>query len=111
MATYIDLDQCSTGGGGTTGPGYPVGNNSAVTTVNASIIEVVLLALNASRKMVHIHNESSGTMYILYGSGVTATNYTYRLNRRDSLDFTDYRGEVTAIWSNTNNFTLITEVT
>ena len=111
MATYIDLDQCSTGGGGTTGPGYPVGSNETVTNVPASISEVVLAASNASRKSVHIHNESSGTMYILYGSGVTATNYTYRLNRRDSLDFTDYRGEVTAIWSNTNNFTLITEVT
>lgn len=90
--------------------GYPVGSSEDVNQVSASTSEVQLLASNASRKTVHIHNESTGTMYILYGSGVTTTNFTYRLNRRDTVDFSDYRGEVSAVWSNTNNYALITEV-
>lgn len=83
----------------------PVSTVQSVTAVNA---EVTLLAANSQRFGGMIENASDKVCYLKFGSGASATSYTYALdpmnangvggkvNLADS--FRNYTGIITAFW-------------
>lgn len=52
---------------------------AAVVPVATSTTVATLLASAASKKMVHIFNDSAGKLYVCYGAGASATNFTVLL--------------------------------
>ena len=84
-------------------------DNATITNVVASLTEVVLQATNSLRRELVIHNSSNGILYVICGTGVTATNYTYKLSREDYVIIDTYRGQVNGIFTNATGFAMVTE--
>lgn len=83
--------------------------NTTITNIPANLLEVSLIALNSLRREVVIHNNSNGTLYVICGSGVTSTNYSYKLNRQDYVIIDTYRGVINGIFTNGTGFAMVTE--
>lgn len=58
----------------TLGPSTATGARVATSTTSAT-----LLASAASKKMVHIYNDSAGKLYVNYGATASATSFTVLL--------------------------------
>jgi len=84
-------------------------DNSTIVNIPASLTEVSLIAQNVLRREVTIHNNSNGVLYVLAGSGVTSTNYSWKLKRGDHLFVDTYRGELRGIFTNATGFAMVTE--
>lgn len=85
------------------------GSSSVHTTQAASLTEVTIAATNSSRVSVQIHNNSSNTLYIKYGTGVSAGSFTFKLRKDDWAFIDDFRGQITGVWNGTNGNAQITE--
>jgi hypothetical protein len=85
-------------------------DNKSVVNIPASLTEVLLKGQNTSRRELTIYNNSNGTLYVLYGTGVTSTNYTHKLKIGDSAHLDDYRGVVNGIFTSASGFAMVTEV-
>lgn len=93
-------------GGGSSGPATSVGVPAAkaapvLTNVADSATSVTIEAANSLRHQLIIVNDSTALMRIKYGSGASATSYTWPpLAQWDHvvIDGDDYTGIVTAIW-------------
>jgi hypothetical protein len=84
-------------------------DNATITNIAASLTEVVLQAQNSLRRELVIHNSSNGTLYVICGTGVTTTNYTYKLSREDYVIIDTYRGQINGIFTNAVGFAMVTE--
>lgn len=84
-------------------------SNATVNNVAASLTEVLIAPANSLRREIVIHNNSNGTLYIICGSGVTATNYSYKLSRQDYVIIDTYRGQINAIGTSASGFYMVTE--
>ena len=84
-------------------------DNCSVANIPASLTEVLLIASNTLRREVVIHNNSNGILYVLCGSGVTSTNYSYKLDRGDVAILDTYRGAYYGIFTNAIGFSMVTE--
>ena len=84
-------------------------DNVNVVNIPASLTEVTLIATNALRKEVTIHNNSNGILYVIRGGGVTATNYNWKLKRGDHLTVDDFRGDIKGIFTNAVGFAMVSE--
>jgi len=84
-------------------------DNCTTTNVPASLTEVTLQAANTLRKEIVIHNNTNGILYVLCGSGVTSSNYNWRLKRGDHLTIDAFRGEIKGIFTNATGFAMVTE--
>lgn len=84
-------------------------DNCSVDNIPGSLTEVELLAVNTLRREVIIHNNTNGTLYILCGSGVTSSNYNWRLKRGDHLTVNSYRGIIKGIFTNATGFAMVSE--
>lgn len=89
---------------------FQLAPNKTVNNIAASLTELILQSPNALRREVTIVNNSNGTLYVLYGTGVTSTNYTHKLKIGDSAHLDDYRGTITGVFSNATGFAMVTEV-
>lgn len=71
-----------------------------------------LLAANAARVGANIVNDSTATLYVLYGSGTpSSTNFSETpLGQGDTLR-TNFRGLIQGVWSAANGNARITELT
>ena len=85
------------------------GNTSVHSTQAATTSEVTLAATNSSRVAVQIHNNSTNTLYVKYGTGVSAGSFSLKLRKDDWAFIDDYRGQITGVWNGTNGNAQITE--
>lgn len=94
-------------GNGTDGLIASVGDRPSTTATSSAVgdsaTSVTLLAANASRLSVVVHNDSLATLYLKYdsaASGASVTNYTYKLAPDQQWDMSYlYRGLISGIWS------------
>ena len=113
MAKSYDIRRIIDGGGGAVGGTVntkPVlTDNASITNVAASLTEVTLQATNSLRRELVIHNNSNGDLFVICGTGVTSTNYSYKLSRQDYVIIDTYRGQVNGIFTNAVGFAMVTE--
>lgn len=114
MAKTYDIRRIVTGvsgggAGGTVNTKPVLTDNATISNIAASLTEVTLQALNSLRRELVIHNNSNGTLYVICGSGVTTTNYTYKLSREDYVIIDTYRGQINGIFTNAVGFAMVTE--
>lgn len=86
---------------------------ASISRVSASATSVTLLAANANRRRVIIHNESTASLRIKLGATASATSYSLLLGPGDTYESpTDwvYTGAVDGIWDAANGAAQITEV-
>ena len=86
---------------------------ASISRVSASATSVTLLAANADRRRVIIHNESTASLRIKLGATASATSYSLLLGPGDTYESpTDwvYTGVVDGIWDAANGAAQITEV-
>ena len=85
---------------------------STVTQVGSAAVDTSLLAANAVRKGALFFNDSTATLFILYGTGVaSATNYSVKIGPQAYFeDPLQYTGGYHGIWSAANGFVYCTEV-
>ncbi len=87
---------------------------ATISRVAASASNVTLLASNANRKRVVIHNESeTATLKIKFGATASDTSYTYLLTpgaTYESPDGVCYTGIIDGIWSAASGAAQITEI-
>lgn len=50
-----------------------------LTNIAASASSVTLIATNSAREGAVIHNDSTATLYLKYGSAASTTSYTYKI--------------------------------
>jgi len=87
---------------------------AATTSVNDAAVSTTLLASNANRRGVIIHNNSTSILYVKYGATASATSYTYKVPADTTLEMADpaYQGVIDGIWSaDSTGFATITELT
>jgi hypothetical protein len=62
---------------------------------------VTIAASSVTRRGLTIYNESNKAMYIKFGTGVTTTDYTYKIFSDDGWVMPDflYSGVITAVWA------------
>jgi hypothetical protein len=83
-----------------------------VTRVATSTASAQLLVANANRKGVIIVNESSGVMYLKFGTTASSTSYTYRLVSNAVVEIAfGYTGRIDAILNTGSGNAQITELT
>jgi hypothetical protein len=82
---------------------------AVVTRVAVSTTVATLKAANSARAKLIIFNES-GTLYVKYGSGATATDYTTVLTANAVLFIDSYTGIVTAIKASGSTNAQVTEI-
>lgn len=87
----------------------PTASTATVTNVAVSASVATLSVANPSRIKAIIHNES-GTLFVKYGTGASATSYTYRLIANTTLESTQYTGVITAIKASGASSALVTEL-
>jgi hypothetical protein len=82
------------------------------TSVASSATLVSLLASNASRRGCNFYNESTATLYLVYGSGGSATDYTVQIPSQSFFEcpVPVYTGAIGGIWSSANGNVRITEL-
>ena len=76
-----------------------VASSATLSNVANSVTSVSVLAANASRKGLIIHNDSTTTVYIAYAATASATAYTSRLtsNSEFFMPLPIYQGAISAI--------------
>lgn len=113
MAKTYDIRRIVKGAGGSVSGDVntkPVlTDNATITNIPASLTEVLIQATNSLRRELVIHNSSNGTLYLICGTGVTSTNYSYKLRREDYVIIDTYRGQVNGIFTNAVGFAMVTE--
>jgi hypothetical protein len=75
---------------------------------------IQLLASNANRRGVIIHNDSPGILYVKYGTTASTTSYTYKIAADGTWDMPMpiYTGQIDGIWtSSASGSARITELT
>jgi len=79
----------------------PVVNVNDIFVTPVSVTSVQLLAPNPNRVRAIIYNDSTGTVFIRFGSAASLTNYSLRILTLTSftIDF-GYVGSVEGIWQN-----------
>lgn len=84
-----------------------------VSSVNASASSVTLLSHNRRRKGAAIYNDSTDTLYVLFGSGTaSSTNFTHQMASESLLEIVpDMDAEIKGIWTGTNGAARVTEWT
>ena len=83
--------------------------NETHTRVPANTSAVILQPVNPSRRDVTVTNDGNQTLYVKKGAGVTATNWSYKLNKSDTVIIDDYVGDIYGIWSSANGAAMIVE--
>lgn len=89
---------------------FPGGSSATANVTNVSVgaSSTLLIASNASRKFVLLHNEA-GTLFVKYGSGASSTSYSLRLTANTSATISQYTGDVYAIKASGTSAVLVTE--
>ncbi len=80
--------------------------------VAGSATVVTLIASNANRREIFIHNDSTSILRIKYGSAASATDFTAVLTSQGSFSASTplYTGIITGIWESGTGFARMTEV-
>jgi hypothetical protein len=85
--------------------------SSNVTRVAVSSTSVQFLAANTARLGMIVVNESSGTMFLKYGTAAASNSYTYRITSNQVLEVgSNYTGIVHAILGSGSGNGQITEL-
>jgi hypothetical protein len=89
-------------------PGTP----SAPVQVTAATTSTQLIAANASRKKLLLHNNSTSDCFVKYGTAASSTSYTFFFpsGAQTTIDNSETNGVVHAIWNSANGFMMVTEV-
>lgn len=125
-ASKTDLDTIVTNTNKLIAPSVNAGNRDAttqryiesgnptptVTQITSAASDTSLLAANANKKGTIFFNDSTATLYLLYGTGVASTtNYSVQINPKGFFeDPLHYTGGYHGIWSSANGFVYCTEV-
>lgn len=86
---------------------------ATTSNVASSVTAVTLAADNGNRRGFIIHNDSTATLFIKYGSGALATSYTYKAAAGvhwEMQDYAVYTGIITGIWDVANGNARVTEL-
>lgn len=85
---------------------------SAVTRVPVNVTaSTTLLSSNTARRGTVVYNESTGSLYVKFGTTATATSYTYRVASNQTLELEyGYNGRIDAILSSGSGNAQITEL-
>lgn len=80
--------------------------------VASSDTVVTLMAANTDRVGLLVHNDSTAVLYLKFGSGASATDYTVRMVSQAYYEcpYPVYRGVVTGIWASANGNAYVTEL-
>ena len=87
--------------------------SATVTRVAASATSVTLLAANATRRGVIVHNDSNADLWLKFGATASATSYTVKLGPGDLYESPSspvYPGIIHGIWSAADGAAQITEL-
>jgi hypothetical protein len=88
---------------------------ATLSNVASSATNVTLLASNASRKGVIIHNDSTQILRVKFGATASSTSYTYKLAADETREFPGntamYTGIIDGIWASANGSARLTELT
>lgn len=82
---------------------------STVTLVSVSPVISILSASNAAKTRVIIYNET-GTLFVKYGTGASATSYTTRLTANTVHEVEGYTGIITGVKVSGTTNALVTEL-
>lgn len=80
----------------------PAASSATITRVNDTASSVQLVASNASRKGLYIHNDSTQALKIKYGTTASATDYTAKIPPDGFWEMPTapvYTGRVDGIWA------------
>jgi hypothetical protein len=86
------------------------GSTATRSSVASSISTVSLLAANPLAFQRIITNASSATLYVIFGTGGSVTDFTYAILPNAILE-TKFSGVIGGVWSAANGFAYVTEVT
>lgn len=86
------------------------GTSPALTTVNASVTSVTVLAANTARVEATITNNSTAILYVALGATSATTAYSYKLFQDDTLIIDKYSGVISGIWASATGAAQVTEV-
>jgi hypothetical protein len=89
-------------------------STATLSNVAASASSTAILASNANRKRVVIHNDSTATLYLKFGATASATSYTYLLYGGDTYESPSmpvYTGQIDGIWASATGSARVTEFT
>lgn len=84
-----------------------------VTSVAASATAVTLLAANSRRVSFIVFNDSSAILYVKFGSGATATDYSVKLTAGQMYEppaNAVYIGLITGVWASATGDARLTEL-
>ena len=87
---------------------------ATLTNLAASTDSQTLLAANADRKFMAIHNDSTATLYLKFGNTASNTSYTYSILGGDTYESPPglvYTGRIDGSWSHANGTARVTEGT
>jgi hypothetical protein len=94
-----------------TNPRVSVATHS--TAASDSAAAVVIVAANANRTGLIIHNNSTATLYLKYGTGAASTSLTRQIATQTTWEMptgnTIYTGAITGRWAATNGDAQVTE--
>lgn len=78
--------------------------------VASSATTVDLLAMKTTRNQASVYNESTAVLYIKFGTGASATDYTLPIAGGGYYELpVRYTGIVTGVWATANGFAQMTE--
>lgn len=85
---------------------------ATVSNVTSSITPVTLFSLNVGRRGATIFNDSTQTLYVKFGSGVSSSSFTVLLVAQAYYELPNpvYLGMITGVWASANGFARITEI-
>ena len=86
---------------------------ATLTSVVASIVSVSLLAANAARRQIMIHNDGTKTLFVAFAATASATAFTVVIGASNTYvsPVNGYTGIISGIWNVANGNARITEVT
>ena len=90
-----------------------IAGTSAVTNVAAAVADTSLLASNANRLSAVVTNDSTSVLYLKYGTGASATSYSYKLAAGAiwEMPAQRYTGAINGFWVAANGAARVTEIT
>lgn len=82
-----------------------------VSSVSAATSSTQLIAAKAARSGAAVYNDSTDTLYILFGDGTASTsNFTVQVASEALYEIpVHFNGQVKGIWSGTNGAARVTE--
>ncbi len=86
-------------------------SSTTIAQVASSATTTTLKALNASRKMLIIVNDSTQILYVKMGATASTTSYSFKLSAGETLELPRpmYTGVVDGIWATANGNAYVTE--